>query len=379
MQCSLSYQIVRRLVILPATLKKVCFFNSIQFWGGGEKLLLEHALYFHQRGYEVTLACHSQSPLAQKSVSHSIPTFSVNAGSLSFLNPYKLWRLASYFKKSNTDTVIFTASHDAKLGGIAAKLAGVKRIVYLRGLAVPVKSNIINRLLFGNILTHIVANSQETKRTILKHLSGTISESQIQVIYHGIDLKTSRVTKLPLIANHAKGIVLGNAGRLTTQKGQQYLIEIARILKEKNIEFTLFIAGTGELQNELAERIAVHGLENEVKLLGFVENMDQFMQSIDIFLLSSAWEGFGFVIVEAMAHKKPVIAFDISSNPEIIANHETGFLIPFADTLQFADCIEKIISDPKMRMEMGENGYQRAKALFDTDKQMAAFETYLLS
>jgi glycosyltransferase involved in cell wall biosynthesis len=360
-------------------LKKVCFFNSIRFWGGGEKLLLEHALYFHQRGYEVTLACHSQSPLAQKAESHSIPTFSLNAGSLSFLNPYKLWRLASYFKKSNTDTVIFTASHDAKLGGIAAKLAGVKRIVYLRGLAVPVKSNIINRFLFGNILTHIVANSQETKRTILKHLSGTISESQIQVIYHGIDFTTSQVTKQPAIANHSKGIVLGNAGRLTTQKGQQYLIEIARILKERNIEFTLFIAGTGELQNELAERIAAHGLENEVKLLGFVENMEQFMQSIDIFLLSSAWEGFGFVIVEAMAHKKPVIAFDVSSNPEIIANHETGFLIPFADTTQFADCIEKIISDPKMRMDMGENGYQRAKALFDTDKQMAAFETYLIS
>jgi glycosyltransferase involved in cell wall biosynthesis len=360
-------------------LKKVCFFNSIRFWGGGEKLLLEHALYFHQRGYEVSLACHSQSPLAQKAASYSIPTFSVKAGSLSFLNPYKLWRLASYFKKSNTDTVIFTASHDAKLGGIAAKLAGVKRIVYMRGLAVPVKSNIINRLLFGNILTHIVANSQETKRTILKHLGGTISESQIQVIYHGISIAEHETAKLQSITDNAKGIVLGNAGRLTTQKGQQYLIEIARILKEKNIEFTLYIAGTGELHKDLTSQIASYGLEKQVILLGFVEEIQSFMQSIDVFLLSSAWEGFGFVIVEAMTHKKPVIAFDVSSNPEIIANYETGFLIPFADTTQFADCIEKIISDPKMLMDMGEKGLLRAKTMFDINKQMAAFETYLLS
>jgi len=360
-------------------LKKVCFFNSIRFWGGGEKLLLEHALYFHQRGYEVSLACHSQSPLAQKAASYSIPTFSVKAGSLSFLNPYKLWRLASYFKKSNTDTVIFTASHDAKLGGIAAKLAGVKRIVYMRGLAVPVKSNMINRLLFSNVLTHIVANSQETKRTILKHLGDTISESQIQVIYHGISIAEHETAKLQSITDNAKGIVLGNAGRLTTQKGQQYLIEIARILKEKNIEFTLYIAGTGELHKDLTSQIASYGLEKQVILLGFVEEIQSFMQSIDVFLLSSAWEGFGFVIVEAMTHKKPVIAFDVSSNPEIIANYETGFLIPFADTTQFADCIEKIISDPKMLMDMGEKGLLRAKTMFDINKQMAAFETYLLS
>jgi glycosyltransferase involved in cell wall biosynthesis len=150
-------------------------------------------------------------------------------------------------------------------------------------------------------------------------------------------------------------------------------------LKEKNIEFTLYIAGTGELHKDLTSQIASYGLEKQVILLGFVEEIQSFMQSIDVFLLSSAWEGFGFVIVEAMTHKKPVIAFDVSSNPEIIANYETGFLIPFADTTQFADCIEKIISDPKMLMDMGEKGLLRAKTMFDINKQMAAFETYLLS
>ena len=96
--------------------------------------------------------------------------------------------------------------------------------------------------------------------------------------------------------------------RLTAQKAQEKLIRVAKILKDQNIQFTLYIAGTGELHSELQTLIEELQLQEQVYLLGFVENMNAFMNSIDIFLLSSAWEGFGFVLVEAMLRAKPIVA-----------------------------------------------------------------------
>jgi glycosyltransferase involved in cell wall biosynthesis len=94
-------------------------------------------------------------------------------------------------------------------------------------------------------------------------------------------------------------------------------------------------------------------------MLGFVEDMDSFMNSIDLFLLTSEWEGFGFVLVEAMMREVPVICFDITSNPEIIKDKETGFLVPFGDLDEFTERIKALSSNSELRQKMGEAGKKR--------------------
>ncbi|MBK7812051.1 MAG: hypothetical protein IPI50_12600 [Saprospiraceae bacterium] len=82
---------------------------------------------------------------------------------------------------------------------MAAKWAGVTNIVYLRGLAVPVKASFLNRYIFKSVLTHIVSNSEETKRNILKYLGNYISHDKVHTIYVGSILKIfqqNRMTKL---------------------------------------------------------------------------------------------------------------------------------------------------------------------------------------
>lgn len=362
-------------------MKNVCFFNTTSFWGGGEKLHLDHALKFKEKGYNVFVVTSKGSPLDNRCAEAGINVLHANAGDLSFLNPFKYSSLIRFYKREQIDTVVFSSSQDLKLGGISAKRAGVKTIAYLRGLAVVIKGSAINKYLFKSVLTHIIANSEETKRTILKNLHTVIPEEKIRVVYHGIDLKDfddKATGRLAAVPRKEGKIILGNLGRLTKQKGQKYLIELAKKLKEKGVDFELFIAGDGDLKDELQQLIDQNNLNNEVTLLGFVRETEQFIQSIDIFLLSSIWEGFGFVIVEAMAGKKPVVCFDITSNPEIIADGKTGYLVDYPNIDQFSDKVIELIKDEKLRKNFGEKGRERAENLFEINDRITEFEQQLL-
>ncbi len=362
-------------------MENICFFNSINFWGGGEKLHLENAIEFKKKSYNVILMSNPNSPLWGKAASAGLITYPIIVNNLSFLNPFKIVKLILFYRIKKIDTVIFSSSQDLKLGSISAKLAGVKNIVYLRGLAVPIKASIVNRIIFKSILTHIVSNSEETKRNILKYLGKYINKDKVRTIYHGINvrkLKNDNTSKLNEIQAKGHGVILGNAGRLTPQKGHKKLLKIAKKLKDKQIDFTLFIAGTGELQSELEILIDEHNLQKEVILLGFVDDMDRFMNSIDIFVLSSIWEGFGFVLVEAMINSKPIVAFNITSNPEIVKADSAGFLVDYPDLEMFAEKTSKLIKDEGLRKKMGEAGMKSVLERFVIEDRISEFESYLI-
>ena len=361
-------------------MKKICFFNSSNFWGGGEKLHLENAKAFRKKGYKVTIAAHRGSELWNRAQGEGFETIAVKVGSTSFLNIFKLLRIKAYFQNEGIDTVIFTTSQDLKTASIAAHWAKCNKVVYLRGLATTIKNSIVNRYCMNKACTHLIANSQETKRTMLENLSKYIAADKIGVIYHGIDEKllADGGAKLPQVNAEEGTIILGNAGRLTLQKGQQHLIEVAEQLKVQGVNFKLYIAGTGELYDELQTGISAKKLENEVILLGFVADMEAFMRSIDIFVLSSSWEGFGFVIVEAMAKGKPVVAFDITSNPEIITDGKTGLLATHLDNTDFASKTARLISDTKLRKQMGQATKQSLIDRFLIEERITELEEYLI-
>ncbi len=351
----------------------ICFFNSVRFWGGGEKLHLELALGYKQAGYSVIVACDKDGALWQRATQAGLTCVHVRIGNLSFLNPFAQRKLVNQIKDIAPDAVIITTSQDVKAAGFAAKKANVHKIVYLRGLAAAVKNSFVNRTLFTRTLTHIIANSNATKQKMLEHMHDVHGLLPVQVVYHGIHLNAPISTKRnTFIAQHAKGIILGNAGRLTAQKGQMDLIRVAAALKQADIAFTLFIAGEGEDRVQLERAIQEHALQQHVFLMGFVEDMHVFMQSVDIFLLSSYWEGFGFVLAEAMSHSLPIVAYNISSNPELVEHNTTGLLVPPGDIPAFTQAVTQLINTPALRAQMGKAGADKVHQQFAFDKQLHA-------
>lgn len=348
--------------------KNVCFFNSNKAWGGGEKWNHHFSLLLRDKGYNVFVVTNNKSELKSKLQNEpGITIHSEPIGNLSFLNPILMGRLKSFFQQNRIQTLITALPSDLKSGGIAAKCAGVSRVIYRRGIAVPVKNSFLNRQIFSKVVDRLIVNSLETKRTVLANNANLIDESKIRQIYNGFDVEEfDNLASSPLYVPQNEEIVIGNAARLTLQKGQKHLIEAAKILKEKNHNFKILIAGTGEMEAELKDYAAKLDVTDKINFLGFVKDMKSFHQSQDIFCLPSLWEGFGYALVEAMTLEKPVVGFNISSNPEVISDNETGILVPPKDSEKLANALEKLITNEDLKKEMGKKGRIRVLENFNT-------------
>lgn len=342
---------------------KICFFNSVRSWGGGEKWHLDMASMLFSEGVNLFFIANKKSVLTQKLEVTSIPFYKLLIGNLSFLNIFKLYRLYRIFKKENTDTLIMNASADIKAAGIAAKMAGVRRIIYRRGSAIPIRNTHLNRFIFKHILTDVIANSEETKKTINQNNPILFHSEQIKVIYNG--LHTDLLPPLPdKNRNSSNEFIIGNAARLAPHKGHDLLIDIAVELKKTTSKFKILIAGEGPLREHTEKLICQNNLQKNVVLLGFKSNIYDFMDSLDVFILTSKWEGFGYVLVEAMLRKKPIVAWKLSSNPELVKHGKNGFLCEPFDVKDFSNKIIDLIRNPQQRSDFGEYGYEFASRNF---------------
>ncbi|WP_321403695.1 glycosyltransferase family 4 protein [Maridesulfovibrio sp.] len=348
--------------------KNICFFNSNKAWGGGEKWNHHFSLLLRDQGYNVFVVTNHKSELKSRLENEpGITLHSEPIGNLSFLNPALMGRLKTFFKDNNIQTLITALPSDLKSGGIAAKRAGVNRIVYRRGIAVPVKNSFLNRYIYKNVVDRLIVNSLETKRTVLANNVSLIDESKIRQIYNGFDVAEFDKQNFSTLYTPQNGeVVIGNAARLTAQKGQKHLIESAKLLKEKDLNFKILIAGKGEMEQELKDYATELDVNDKVSFLGFIENMKSFHASQDIFCLPSLWEGFGYALVEAMTLQKPVVGFNISSNPEVVADGETGILVPVENSEELAAALEKMIIDGELRKKMGAAGRVRVLENFNT-------------
>jgi glycosyltransferase involved in cell wall biosynthesis len=358
-------------------MQNICFFNSTSFWGGGEKSHLEYAINFRKKNYKVFIITSRGSVLEQKANEQQLPVFGFKIGNLSFLNPLKVKRLANFFVEKQIDTVFLNSSPDLKLGGLAARKAGVKNIVYMRGLAIPVKNNLLNRFLLGKIVTHAVPNSLDTRKKFLTNLS-FLTESKVPVIYRGInfeDWDKRPVEHIDFRNNNE--VIIGNVGRLVKQKGQDFLIVLARKLIERGLNFKLVIAGVGPLEEELRKNVSLQKLEEYIFFTGFFTNIKSFLCAIDIFVFPSLWEGFGNAMVEAMYEKKPVVAFRLSSNPEIVSSGETGFLVDYPNMDEFAEAVFNLAKDPGLRKQIGEKARISVKSRFSFEAILEEWEKLL--
>ncbi len=358
---------------MPIT--SICFMNSNKPWGGGEKWHYDFARLCRDHGMRVLVVTNQPSELAEKlRPIDGIEVFSLPVSSLSFLNPFKRRKLKNKLREFGVQAMVMALPADVKLGGLAAKAAGVDKIIYRRGIGVATKNTALNRHLLGQVITHLIINSQNTGRTILAHNPDMVPKENIHLVHCGFDVaEFDRFPVQPLIEKRPGEVLIGNAGRLTHQKGQKHLIEAARILKDRGLSFRVLIAGKGELEEELK------GLANDldvtdcVEFLGFVSDMKSFNAYLDIFALSSLFEGFCYAQVEAMVCEKPVVAFDVSSIPEVVSDGVTGYLVPEADSAAFAHKLEELIRDPELRARMGKAGRERVINEFEMMKTFRDF------
>lgn len=189
--------------------------------------------------------------------------------------------------------------------------------------------------------------------------------ARTRVIYNaGYDDETlalaARAVPLPEVPAGHRVVVA--CGRLTLQKGFTHLLGAFAQVSQA-VPSVLWLVGTGELEAELRERARALGIDDRVEFLGFRGNPYAVMRRGDVFVLSSLWEGFGNVIVEAMAVGTPVVASDCPHGPgEIIEEGASGLLVPPADEAALATAVLRVLRDPALAERLRQAGLARSRA-----------------
>lgn len=199
-----------------------------------------------------------------------------------------------------------------------------------------------------------------------------VSAERIEVIYNGIGTpmvySQDELNELRRsLGVDGKDVVLCAVGRITEQKNYPGLLEtLARL---RNRQWILLLVGEGELRAETEKLVMDYRLGDRVQFLGYRDDVSKIMQLSDIYVMSSAWEGFPYVIVEALANRLPVIATDVGGVPEAVRHGENGYIVPPGNTDEMARYIGMLIDDVKQRQLLGSAGRRMFEEMF-TDEVM---------
>jgi glycosyltransferase involved in cell wall biosynthesis len=165
-------------------------------------------------------------------------------------------------------------------------------------------------------------------------------------------------------------------GRLCEQKGFDHAIRaFARFARKySHVKLVIVGGGDGTVFRQQADKA---GVADRLILTGFRDDIPELVQAADVYWLTSRSEGVPNTMLEAMAAKVPVVAFDIAGVAEVLKHGMNGFLIPFEDAEGMVDATIKLIEDPALRKRIGENGFQTVTSEFSLEKMVADTEKYL--
>ena len=152
-----------------------------------------------------------------------------------------------------------------------------------------------------------------------------------------------------------------SGGRLVEQKGFDLLIHAYAQVARARPDWQLHIYGSGALRPALRRQITELGLDEQVQLKGHTENFDAVLATASVYAMSSRYEGFGMVLIEAMSRGLPLVSFDCPRGPgEIISSGSNGLLVPPEDTDALGKALLTVIEDDELRAQMGKASHTDA-------------------
>ncbi len=211
---------------------------------------------------------------------------------------------------------------------------------------------------------------------------GVVGSTRITVIHNGVEPPADGALPpdVAAIADEARACIV-SVGRLDEQKGYSYLVEAMALLKKEQPNAVLIVAGDGPHMEELRARAASRGLDGSVHFVGELQNVGPLLRRACLFALSSLWEGLPYTILEAMAAGLAVVATDVGGCAELVADGETGRLVPPKDPDALAAALLWILRDESRCAAMGAAGEARAAREFSlkacVDGNEALYETLL--
>jgi len=292
-------------------------------------------------------------------------------------------QLLRLMRSNRFDLVCAACSIAGLVGRLAAWISGVpKRVFIIHAFASHPHQPRFARWMYHGIekmldpfTTRYIAVSEAIQRFGIE--ARLFKPEKVDVVLNGIAL-SEPLDASPEQTRAELGIPIGapliaTAGRFEPQKGLHDLIEAVALVRKELPEARLLLIGDGPLRENLQECARQKGVSDAVLFTGWRNDVPRLIQASDVFCLSSHWESFGLVLVEAMALGKPVVATGVDGIPEVVEHERTGLLVPARQPQALAVALVELLADPARARRMGEAGRKRVHEHFRLEDSIERF------
>ena len=346
--------------------------------GGAERQLVVVANGLAARGWRVTVV--SYLPFSETSLRVEVDESRVRLVSLNARGGVGkvagLARAVAVVRRERPDVLVGFMFHGIMTARVAGRVGGVRAVVS------AVRSEAHRRLreramgVTGRMTDAVTVMSESLASRLVER--GVASRDRLVVIPNAVEL--GRYAGSGCRTETRRGLGVGDdefvwfaAGRLAPEKDYPGLLRAFATLGDHRAR--LFVAGEGPLQGELARLAEELGLSGRVRLLGLRDDMAELYGASDALVLSSAWEGMPNVVLEAMASGRPVVATAVGAVPEMVADGETGYVVPPGDREALAGAMKRMMDlATDERRAMGESGRRAVRERHSVESVVDAWE-----
>ena len=330
--------------------------------GGQEFRILAESDGMKRRGHAVVLAAQADAKITRKARALEIPVEVLDMSRSRYL--LLVNDFIRIMKKHHIQIVNTHGSIDSWTASLAGRLSTQKPfIVRTRHKSTPISPTIRHRVLYG-ALPHAIVTTGETVRQDMINRNG-LAGSKIVSIPTGVDLNIYR----PITPNgrvreelqtEPEDLVVGTISFLRSYKGLPYFLSAAARVLKSFPDTKFWIIGDGPQKETIKEQVIEEGLQNQVRLTGFREDIPELLAHMDVFVLASIdGEGIPQGVTQALAMERAVVATKVGGIPEVIHDGKNGYLVDPKNSEQLAANICRLLSDQELRQQFGTCGRDR--------------------
>ena len=334
---------------------RVMFIQTDMRVGGAEVLTTNIIRRLDRRGFAPELCCLKERGELGESLATEIP---VHHGLLAGKFDLRVWpKLTGLLRRRRIDAVVTVGAGDKMFWGrLAARRVGVPVVLSaLHSTGWPDGVGRLNRLLTP-ITDSFIAVAESHGRFLAKNLR--VHDSKVAVIPNGVD--TERFAPISDAGDVRRGLgisptdpVVGIVAALRPEKNHELFLKMARRVMQQLPAARFLIIGDGPCRDAIRQRAEEWGVATQTLFLGSRDDVPRLLGAMDVFTLTSHVEANPVSILEAMSVGRPVVATDVGSIHEAVAEGQTGFLVPPGAGDVLADRVLHLLRDPLQRRAMG--------------------------
>ncbi len=361
---------------------RILYVHGVEAIGGAERDLIALLKTLDRQKWEPHVVCPETGPFRDQLQAIAVPTHPLN------LPPWR--KVRSFFQRRSAvrrlealvnqlDPAmihvndIWWVPHTVRAIG-SRKSNPMSIVAHVRQEIEPAK---VRRYELDRVEA-VIAISQQIEESLI---AGGVSARKVRTVYSGIELSERQLTRHDQAIRQMIGIpngavLLGTIANLFPRKGYEVMLRAlpAIVRAVPTVHYVIVGSDDNDYAGQLKRLAHELKIADRVHIVGFQDPVQPFLASLDLYVHPALMEGFGIAVVEAMAMGKAVVATTTGGLPEVVAQGETGLLVPPGDIESLAATVVSLLLDRVRREQMGRNGRARAHERFSLGASVAQME-----